>query len=85
VIQVFVSRHIVEQNDTTGGMDPVFTVVNADGTECWGCKVIFTGEVELKYDRNKPVGRRIWLQTFEKVLVESGAGITSVSPTVVAF
>ena len=85
MIQVFVSRQIVERNDATGSCEPVFSVVGPDGAEYPGTEVIYTGPSASKYDRNKPVGRRIWIETFEKVIVVNGTDSTSVFPSVVAL
>ena len=85
MIQVFVSRQVVERNDETGSCEPVFTIVGPDNAEYYGTEVIYTGIAVSKYDRNKPVGRRIWIETSEKVIVLNGNDITSVFPTVVDF
>lgn len=81
--QVLVSRSVVERNDLTSQNDPVFTVIDCHGTEHLGSSVLFNGPAQLKYDRNKPAGRRIWIETFSEVIVNNGSGSTSIFPHLV--
>lgn len=83
--QVLVSRAAVERNDQAETDDPVFTVVDCHGAEHLGDSVHFNGPSQLRYDRNKPAGRRIWIETFSEVVVKNGLVSTSIFPHVVEF
>lgn len=75
-------RAVVDQNEEFGSSDPVFTLIDTDGEQYRGTHVIFEGRAEMKYDPEAGIGRRIWIETFEKVIL-SGPDYLRVFPPVV--
>jgi hypothetical protein len=76
--RVLVNRAAVEQNDETGSSVPVFTIIDDVGNESYGMSVSFMGPTWLKYDRNKPFGTRVWIETFSTVNISNDTDIESV-------
>lgn len=83
--RIFVSRLVVDQNQQIGTNDPVFTIINADGTEYKSSNITILGPCEVKYDRDGGDGMRVWIETFDKVIVKDGISITSDGPSLAAI
>jgi hypothetical protein len=83
--QILVSRAVVEANDETGALEPVFTAIADDETEIKGTRIYLGGPATLKYDPTRPRGRRVWIQTFDEVIVWNGSDIAGVLTSMAAF
>lgn len=66
---ILVSRLVVDHNRNTGEVDPVFTVIDQDGTEYKTSNILILGSSEVKYDPMGEEGKRVWIETFSKVVI----------------
>lgn len=83
--RILVNRKIVEQNELTGQSDPVFTVIDDQGGEHHGSSIILTGPCEVKYDRTGRIGTRIWIETFDRVVLKNVGDTESGCPSLVGI
>lgn len=82
--RILVNRGAVERN-AAGSNDPVFTVVDDQGTQHYGSNIILTGMSELKYDPSGCVGSRIWIETWDKVILKYESDSEPPRPTLVGI
>lgn len=80
---ILVNRNIVEQNHQTGGSDHVFTVIDDQGKEHHASSIMLTGAAELKYDKSRCDGRRVWIETYDKVILKYAMDSEPFCPTLV--
>lgn len=78
-------RSVVDQNETTGQIDPVFVIRTSDDQEIRGNRVVIEGSSEMKYDSAEIFGRRVWLETYSKVILYHGNVVTGIFPAVELF
>jgi hypothetical protein len=70
--RVFVVRSTVEWNAETGSDAPVFLLIDDDGREYRGSNIGFEGPSVLQYDPSQAYGKRVWIETFGKVVLTDG-------------
>ena len=80
--KILVSRTAVDHNRATGTNDPVFTIIYPDGTVANSSDILMLGTCALRYDPAAEEGRRVWIETFDKVVLRDGMAIESSSPAV---
>lgn len=78
--KILVSRTIVDQNKNTGGIDPVFTVIDHDGTEYKTSDIVILGASAIKYDPTAEPGQRVWIETFSKIVMYNGTDTETDNP-----
>jgi hypothetical protein len=71
--RVYVVRSTVEFNSETGSAEPVFMMLDQDDREYRGSNVIFDGPATLRYDPSQAYGKRVWIETFGKVILSDGS------------
>jgi len=76
--KIFVSRPSVEANHQTGSYDPVFTIREPDGTEHHTNSIIILGPSEIRYDATGAEGSRIWIETYDRVIMKNGSNLEGV-------
>ncbi len=70
--KILVHRSAVDRNHETGNSDPVFTVIDSEGGEHKSSSIIILGPCEIKYDREGGEGMRVWIETFDEVVLKNG-------------
>jgi hypothetical protein len=76
--KIYVSRDAVEANHRDPEADEkVFKVIDDDG-EHWTNSIIILGAVEIRYDRTAGEGLRVWIETYDKVVMKDGDSLTGV-------
>ena len=76
--KIYVSRMSVDANADDQEADAkVFKVVDEDG-EHWVNSIIVFGAVEMRYDRTAGPGQRVWIETWDKVVMKDGGSPTGV-------
>ncbi len=68
--KIFASRVTVDANHGKDEIDPVFTVLTVDGAEHRSNSLIVLGPSEFRYDHNGPIGKRVWIETYAKVVLK---------------
>jgi hypothetical protein len=82
--RILVDRSAVEHNHETGEKMPVFTVVEADGTKHHTCSILILGPCEVKYDPSGAAGSRIWIETFDRLVLQDATDTEALCPSLVA-
>lgn len=67
--KIFVHRAVVEHNHEAGTSNPVFTVWDGE-QEHHSNSIILLGPCEIKYDPTGTQGNRIWIETYDKVILK---------------
>jgi hypothetical protein len=67
--RILVSRSVVDHNTETGDSKQVFTVVDAEGNQHRSSSIIILGPSAVRYDRDGGPGNRVWIETFDKVVL----------------
>jgi hypothetical protein len=68
--KIFVNRSAVENNQQTDSTTETVFIVVSDGDRKHSNSIIILGPSEVKYDPNAPEGSRIWIETFNKVVLK---------------
>lgn len=77
--RILVSRKAVDQNRSTGSKEPVFTIVYADGNEQKSSDIIILGPCAVKYDPTADEGKRVWIETFDRIVLKDDGSVTGQS------
>lgn len=75
--KIYASRINVDANAQNGTTEPVFRV-HVDEMHYHTNSVIVLGPSELRYDPEAPIGNRVWIETFSRLILKDGKDLTTV-------